>query len=62
MDIVHTVITLQDQFSGCTERLERTVSAPTFDKMKAGIGTIFAQFDKAKQIRYTWKVIDVKQA
>lgn len=61
MDIVHAIVTLEDQFSGCKATKTQTVSAYTFEKMKAGIGTVFSQFDKRAQIRYTWKVVEVKQ-
>lgn len=62
MDIVHIKVVLEDQFSGARTTKIVTRSKEIFDKMVADIGSTFSQFDKAAQIRYDWKVIDVKQA
>lgn len=61
MDIVHTKITFEDQFSFSKTVRETTVSKPTFDKMQADIGKIVPIFDKKQQINYTFKIINVEQ-
>lgn len=62
MDIIHVLTVLEDQFSGAKMRKITTASEPTFKKMVAGIGTTFSHFDKAAQIRFDYKVIEVRQA
>lgn len=62
MNIIHTFVKFEDTFSGCIDTRITTVSQLTFDKMKDGIGSTFRKFDKAAQIAYNWKVIEVRQA
>jgi hypothetical protein len=60
MDIVHIKVVFEDQFSGAKNTKIVTRSAPTFEKMKAGIGSVLERFEN--NIRWQWKVISVEQA
>ena len=63
MDIVNTVITFVDTFSGSTTTKNTTLSKQTFDKIKANdIGKIVPYFDKVQQIRYSYKITKIEQA
>lgn len=62
MNIVHVLVVFEDQFSGAKETKIITTSEPLFNKMKDGIGSTFSHFDKKAQIRYDYKVIEVRQA
>lgn len=60
MDIVHAKVTVIDCFSKSVTIKTVTVSQPTFEKMKLGIGSNFSYFDN--HIKYDMKVINVEQA
>jgi hypothetical protein len=62
MKIIHVLTVFEDQFSGAKSQVICTRSEDTFEKMKAGIGTVFNRFDKKAQINETLKVIEVRQA
>lgn len=60
MDVVHVKVVFEDQFSGAKRTTIVTRSKPTFEKMKAGIGSIVRRFEN--HINWEWKVISVSQA
>lgn len=59
-DIVHTKVVFEDQFSFAKETRIVTVSRPTFEKMKAGVGSTFSKL--INHIRFDFKVMSVEQA
>lgn len=60
--MIHTYVKLQDLFSGAYLEKVITVSREKHNKMVASVGSTFRHFDKAAQIAYDWKVIEVRQA
>lgn len=62
MDIIHTLVEMEDQFSGATQTKIITTSLDKFNKMVSGIGSTVSHFDKVAQIRFNWKITNVRQA
>jgi len=62
MNIIHVLVKFEDTFTFCKTQRIVTVSEPTFEQMKRGIGSITKQFDQKTQIAYTWQVKEVRQA